>query len=146
MPAASRPQDNRVVASHAMRRFAARRHPSVPQRANGCQRNESSSRAVERIAVDLRLIARNILECTAVPAGEASAEICCDDNARVVERHGKAFARNARPTGDSMTIELPDAHRGGLRLPALVATAVGVVVVQSTMISMLNGAGLGAVN
>lgn len=35
---------------------------------------------------------------------------------------------------------------GRLRLPALVATAVGVVVVQSTMISMLNGAGLGALN
>jgi amino acid transporter len=33
-----------------------------------------------------------------------------------------------------------------LPLPALVATAVGVVVVQSTMISMLNGAGIGRVN
>jgi len=33
-----------------------------------------------------------------------------------------------------------------LRLPAMVATAVGVVVVQSTMISMLNGAGIGGVN
>lgn len=33
-----------------------------------------------------------------------------------------------------------------LPLPALVATAVGVVVVQSTMISMLNGAGIGQVN
>lgn len=45
-----------------------------------------------------------------------------------------------------MANELPGTHRGGLRLPALVATAVGVVVVQSTMISMLNGAGLGAIN
>ncbi len=36
--------------------------------------------------------------------------------------------------------------RGSLGLRALVATAVGVVVVQSTMISMLNGAGLGAIN
>lgn len=36
--------------------------------------------------------------------------------------------------------------RKGLPLPALVATAVGVVVVQSTMISMLNGAGIGHVN
>lgn len=35
---------------------------------------------------------------------------------------------------------------GALRLPAMVATAVGVVVVQSTMISMLNGAGIGGVN
>ncbi len=34
----------------------------------------------------------------------------------------------------------------GLPLPALVATAVGVVVVQSTMISMLNGAGIGHFN
>lgn len=33
-----------------------------------------------------------------------------------------------------------------LPLPALVATAVGVVVVQSTMISMLNGAGIGQFN
>jgi len=38
------------------------------------------------------------------------------------------------------------ASRHGLGLRALVATAVGVVVVQSTMISMLNGAGLGAIN
>lgn len=38
----------------------------------------------------------------------------------------------------------PSGH--GLGLSALVATAVGVVVVQSTMISMLNGAGLGGVN
>ncbi len=45
-----------------------------------------------------------------------------------------------------MTFELPSARQDGLRLPALIATAVGVVVVQSTMISMLNGAGLGAVN
>jgi len=35
---------------------------------------------------------------------------------------------------------------GTLRLPAMIATAVGVVVVQSTMISMLNGAGIGGVN
>lgn len=35
---------------------------------------------------------------------------------------------------------------GTLRLPAMVATAVGVVVVQSTMISMLNGAGIGGIN
>lgn len=35
---------------------------------------------------------------------------------------------------------------GALRLPAMVATAVGVVVVQSTMISMLNGAGIGGIN
>lgn len=35
---------------------------------------------------------------------------------------------------------------GSLRLPAMVATAVGVVVVQSTMISMLNGAGIGGIN
>jgi amino acid transporter len=35
---------------------------------------------------------------------------------------------------------------GSLGLPALVATAVGVVVVQSTMISMLNGAGIGGIN
>ncbi len=34
----------------------------------------------------------------------------------------------------------------GLPLPALVATAVGVVVVQSTMITMLNGAGIGQYN
>lgn len=34
----------------------------------------------------------------------------------------------------------------GLPLLALVATAVGVVVVQSTMISMLNGAGIGRIN
>lgn len=40
----------------------------------------------------------------------------------------------------------PAGARGGLGLRALVATAVGVVVVQSTMISMLNGAGLGAIN
>lgn len=33
-----------------------------------------------------------------------------------------------------------------LPLPALVATAVGVVVVQSTMITMLNGAGIGQYN
>lgn len=33
-----------------------------------------------------------------------------------------------------------------LPLPALVATAVGVVVVQSTMITMLNGAGIGRFN
>ncbi len=33
-----------------------------------------------------------------------------------------------------------------LPLPALVATAVGVVVVQSTMITMLNGAGIGQLN
>lgn len=33
-----------------------------------------------------------------------------------------------------------------LPLPALVATAVGVVVVQSTMITMLNGAGIGQFN
>jgi amino acid transporter len=33
-----------------------------------------------------------------------------------------------------------------LPLPALVATAVGVVVVQSTMITMLNGAGIGRLN
>ena len=39
----------------------------------------------------------------------------------------------------------PAGARGGLGLRALVATAVGVVVVQSTMISMLNGAGLGAI-
>ncbi|RIK93443.1 MAG: amino acid transporter [Burkholderiales bacterium] len=45
-----------------------------------------------------------------------------------------------------MATESPTAPRGGLRLHALVATAVGVVVVQSTMISMLNGAGLGALN
>lgn len=45
-----------------------------------------------------------------------------------------------------MPTDSPNPHRGGLRLPALVATAVGVVVVQSTMISMLNGAGLGAIN
>lgn len=41
----------------------------------------------------------------------------------------------------------PDTRReGSLRLPAMIATAVGVVVVQSTMISMLNGAGIGGVN
>lgn len=41
----------------------------------------------------------------------------------------------------------PGAKREGtLRLPAMVATAVGVVVVQSTMISMLNGAGIGGIN
>lgn len=41
----------------------------------------------------------------------------------------------------------PDARReGSLRLPAMVATAVGVVVVQSTMISMLNGTGIGGIN
>ena len=41
----------------------------------------------------------------------------------------------------------PQARReGSLRLPAMVATAVGVVVVQSTMISMLNGAGIGGIN
>lgn len=40
----------------------------------------------------------------------------------------------------------PADARGALGLRALVATAVGVVVVQSTMISMLNGAGLGAIN
>ena len=40
----------------------------------------------------------------------------------------------------------PAEARGSLGLRALVATAVGVVVVQSTMISMLNGAGLGAIN
>ncbi len=43
-------------------------------------------------------------------------------------------------------IASPAAHGHGLGLRALVATAVGVVVVQSTMISMLNGAGLGALN
>lgn len=37
-------------------------------------------------------------------------------------------------------------RQGSLRLPAMVATAVGVVVVQSTMISMLNGAGIGGIN
>jgi amino acid transporter len=37
-------------------------------------------------------------------------------------------------------------QEGSLRLPAMVATAVGVVVVQSTMISMLNGAGIGGIN
>ena len=37
-------------------------------------------------------------------------------------------------------------REGSLRLPAMVATAVGVVVVQSTMISMLNGAGIGGIN
>ena len=41
----------------------------------------------------------------------------------------------------------PDSARAGkLPLPAMVATAVGVVVVQSTMISMLNGAGIGGIN
>ena len=40
----------------------------------------------------------------------------------------------------------PAGSRHGLGLRALIATAVGVVVVQSTMISMLNGAGLGALN
>lgn len=35
---------------------------------------------------------------------------------------------------------------GALGLPAMVATAVGVVVVQSTMISMLNGAAIGGIN
>lgn len=35
---------------------------------------------------------------------------------------------------------------GVLGLPAMVATAVGVVVVQSTMISMLNGAAIGGIN
>lgn len=37
-------------------------------------------------------------------------------------------------------------REGTLRLPAMVATAVGVVVVQSTMISMLNGVGIGGIN
>src|SRR5574338_516513 len=63
----------------------------------------------------------------------------------MVERRSKRRPKRP-PTGDSMAIELPNARRGGLRLPALVATAVGVVVVQSTMIGMLNGAGLGAIN
>lgn len=46
-----------------------------------------------------------------------------------------------RGTGAALAVP-----RQGLGLRALVATAVGVVVVQSTMISMLNGAGLGAAN
>jgi amino acid transporter len=37
-------------------------------------------------------------------------------------------------------------RKGTLGLAAMVATAVGVVVVQSTMISMLNGAGIGGIN
>lgn len=44
------------------------------------------------------------------------------------------------------TSPLDAKKEGSLRLPAMVATAVGVVVVQSTMISMLNGAGLGGIN
>ena len=49
---------------------------------------------------------------------------------------------------DSQTGATPgaDGRSGALGLSAMVATAVGVVVVQSTMISMLNGAGIGGIN
>lgn len=47
---------------------------------------------------------------------------------------------------ESEAAALTPGGEGVLRLPAMVATAVGVVVVQSTMISMLNGAGIGGIN
>lgn len=47
---------------------------------------------------------------------------------------------------ETQTSEGRAAPARALPLPALVATAVGVVVVQSTMISMLNGAGIGSIN
>ncbi|MBK6292950.1 MAG: APC family permease [Rhodoferax sp.] len=49
---------------------------------------------------------------------------------------------------DSQTGAAPgtDGRHGALGLSAMVATAVGVVVVQSTMITMLNGAGIGGIN
>jgi amino acid transporter len=47
---------------------------------------------------------------------------------------------------DSATGSAASSRTGALRLPAMVATAVGVVVVQSTMISMLNGTGIGGIN
>ncbi|MEN9398089.1 MAG: hypothetical protein RLZ81_2619, partial [Pseudomonadota bacterium] len=51
------------------------------------------------------------------------------------------------PTHQQSGANPPNPGRtGALGLPAMVATAVGVVVVQSTMISMLNGASIGGIN
>lgn len=51
------------------------------------------------------------------------------------------------PNNQQTAAAPPHAGRSGaLGLPAMVATAVGVVVVQSTMISMLNGASIGGIN
>jgi len=51
------------------------------------------------------------------------------------------------PTNQQSGANPPGPGRtGALGLPAMVATAVGVVVVQSTMISMLNGASIGGIN